>query len=102
MLRYVSLTIVFAGAIVGGIIGGGGCFFVFDVCSPFILGGFIGGVIGGSVYLTNRQRNEVIYQDSEDPKQKGRGNVLMFLTCGVLGGVSGFITTPLLSLFFER
>ncbi len=101
MLRYVSLTIVFAGAFVGGIIGGGTCFFVFDVCSPIILGGFIGGVIGGSVYLTNRQRSEVIYEDSEDPTQKGRGNVLMFVTCGILGAVSGFITTPLLSLFFE-
>ena len=101
MLRYVSLTIVFAGAIVGGIIGGGTCFFVFDVCSPIFLGAVIGGVIGGSVYLTNRQRSQVIYEDSEDPTQKGRGNVLMFVTCGILGAVSGFFTPPLLRLFFE-
>ncbi len=101
MLRYVSLTIVFAGAIVGGIIGGGTCFFVFEVCSPIFLGAVIGGVIGGAVYLQNRQRSEVIYEDSEDPPQKGRGNVLMFVTCGILGAVSGLITTPLLSLFFE-
>ena len=101
MLRYVSLTIVFAGAIVGGFIGGGACFFVFDVCSPIILGGFIGSVVGGSVYLTNRQRSEATHQDLEDPAQKGHGNMLMFLTCGVLGAVTGFITTPLLNLFFE-
>ncbi len=101
MLRYVSLTIVFAGAIVGGIIGGGTCFFVFDVCSPIILGGFIGGVIGGAVYLQNRQRSEVIYEDLEDPTPKGRGNVLMFVTCGVLGAVSGFFTQLMLNLVVE-
>ncbi len=101
MLRYISLIIVSAGAIVGGIIGGGTCFFVFDVCSPIILGGFIGGVVGGSVYLTNRQRSEVIYEDSEDLPPKGRGNVLMFVTCGILGAVSGFFTLRLLRLFFE-
>ena len=101
MLRYISLTIVFAGAIVGGIIGGGTCFFVFDVCSPILLGGFIGGVVGGSVYLTNRQRSQVAYEDSEDLPPKGRGNVLMFLTCGGLGAVSGFFTPHLLNLFFE-
>ncbi len=101
MQIYVSLTIVFTGAIVGGIIGGGACFFVFDVCSPIILGGFIGGVIGGSVYLTNRQRSEVIYEDSKDPTQKGRGNVLMFVTCGVLGAVSGFFTQLMLKLVVD-
>ena len=100
MLRYISLIIVSAGAIIGGIIGGGACFFVFDVCSPIILGGFIGGVIGGAVYLQNRQRSEVAYGDSEEPPQKRRGNVLMFLTCGGLGAVSGFFTPSLLSLFF--
>jgi len=101
VLRYISLIIVSAGAIVGGIIGGGACFFVFDVCSPIILGGFIGGVIGGSVYLTNRQRSEVIYADSEDPPQKGRGKVLMFLTCGVLGAVSGLFTSLMLNLVVD-
>jgi len=101
MLRYISLIIVLAGAIVGGIIGGGACFFVFDVCNPSILGGFIGGVIGGSVYLTNRQRSQVIYEDSEEPTQKGRGNVLMFVTCGILGAVSGLFTSLLLNLVVD-
>ncbi len=101
MLRYVSLTIVFAGAIVGGIIGGGTCFFVFEVCSPIFLGAVIGGVVGGSVYLTNRQRSEVIYEDSEAPTQKGRGNVLMFVTCGILGAVSGFFTQLMLNLVVD-
>ena len=101
MLRYISLIIVFAGAIVGGIIGGGACSFVFDVCSPIILGGFIGGVIGGAVYLQNRQRSEVIYEESEDSTQKGRGNVLMFVTCGILGAVSGFFAQLMLNLVVD-
>ena len=71
MLRYISLIIVFAGAIVGGIIGGGTCFFVFDVCSPIFLGAVIGGVVGGAVYLQNRQRSAVIYGESEDPTPRG-------------------------------
>ncbi len=101
MLRYISLTIVFAGAIVGGIIGGGTCFFVFDVCSPIFLGAVIGGVIGGAVYLQNRQRSEVVYEELEDATQKGRGNVLMFVTCGVLGAVSCFFTQLMLNLVVE-
>ena len=101
MLRYISLIIVSAGAIFGGIIGGGGCFFVFDVCSPIFLGAVIGSVIGGAVYLQNRQRSQVPSEHSEELTQKGRGNVLMFLTCGALGAVSGFFTPPLLRLFFE-
>ena len=101
MLRYISLIIVSAGAILGGLIGGGGCFFVFDVCSPIFLGAVIGSVIGGAVYLQNRQRSQAAYDVLEEPTRKGRGNVLMFLTCGVIGAVSGFFTTPLLRLFFE-